>query len=144
MESPEVHDWSEPQVGGGTLPMGTLLSMIPKPYAYKVKAILIHVLNDPKHTLRWNGRGQLLYHGNEIEGSNIVDLLKDSQREYGYGSPKGLEEFYRGLREINVPRSLIGNTERLKTHLDGHLGLPPGIPERTAKKVEKKRKWISL
>ncbi|WP_230210097.1 hypothetical protein, partial [Solemya velum gill symbiont] len=71
-------------------------------------------------------------------------LLKDSQREYGYGSPKGLEGFYRGLREINVPRSLIGNTERLKTHPDGHLGLPPGIPERTGIKVEKKRKWISL
>lgn len=40
------------------------------------------------------------YNWNEIEGSNIVDLLKDSQSEYGYGSTEGLEKFYRGLREI--------------------------------------------
>lgn len=38
--------------------------MISKTYAYKVKAILIDVLNDPKHTLRLNGRNgvnELLY-----------------------------------------------------------------------------------
>ncbi|OOZ11691.1 hypothetical protein BOW27_12040, partial [Solemya velum gill symbiont] len=110
----------------------------------KVKAILIHVLNDPKHTLLWNSRGELLYEGKEIEGSNIVDLLKDSQREYGHGSPNGLTEFYRGLKEINIPRSLIGNAQRLNTYLDGHMGLPPGIPQRVVTKVGKKRKWIKL
>ncbi|WP_218669522.1 hypothetical protein, partial [Solemya velum gill symbiont] len=129
-ESPEVHGLSEPQVGSGGLSMDMLLSMIPKHYTYKVKTILIHVLNDPKHTLLWNGRGELLYEGKEIEGSNIVDLLKDSQREYGHGSPNGLTEFYRGLKEINIPRSLIGNAQRLNTYLDGHMGLPPGIPQR--------------
>lgn len=78
-DSSEVQDSQNAQDGVSTS-VKTLLPMIPKAYAYKANAILIHVLNDPKRTLNWNGFSKLLYGDKEIEGSDVVDLLKDSQR----------------------------------------------------------------
>lgn len=131
----------EEQIGQG-LSMDVLLSDIPKPYLPRVKGILMYVLNDPKHTLKWNERGELQYNGKTIPDSHVLDLLKDSQHQYGGREPKGLEEFYKGLKDINIPRSLIGNQNRRRIFLDDHLGLPPGIPDRMTKK--EKKKWISL
>ena len=127
-----------------------LLSAIPKPYVHKVNAILSHMTHDPKHVLGWNERGELEYRNRIIEGSHILDLLKDTQREYGRGPPKGHTEFYEGLKDINIPRSLIGNEKRRLVFLDNTIGLPPGIPDHKRRRItpevpkEAKNNWIRL
>jgi hypothetical protein len=141
---PSKHD--DIQVGNG-LSMDLVLTAIPRQYQRKVKAILLHIVDDPRRTLGWNDRGELQYRGDTIPDSHVVDLLKDSQYEYKGSTPRGISEFYGGLREMNIPKSLIGNEKRRRELLEDHL--PPGIPAKVDKKkvtrsTNKKTKWVTL
>lgn len=131
----DVQDSRETQDGNG-FSSETLIFMIPKAYEYKVKTILIHVLNDPKHTLRWNYLGELLCGSKENKGSNVEDVLK----ECGYKRPVGVAKLYRTMRGINFQRSLIGNADTLKLNLGDHMGLLPSIPQYITKKMKMSRK----
>lgn len=71
------------------------------PNTGRIKTMLIHVLNDLKHALRWNGRGELLYDGNEIESFNIVHLFEDSQREYGNVRKETSREYVCSSEELD-------------------------------------------
>ncbi len=125
---------SEDSQAGTGLATDTILSGIPKNYNNKVKAILTYIDNDSAKLLRWNDKGELLYEGHVIPGSHVADLLKDSQREHKRLSLPGVVEFYEGLKRLNVPRSLIGNVDRRTKYLSGHIGLPPGIPDKIVRR----------
>jgi len=125
---------------------------IPPLFKRNVQAILDH-LQDHKVILSWNGRGEIMYKGQLIQGSNLTDLLKDSQRQYKH-LPIGEREFYRTWAEVNIPEGLLGNEKRklevrrYKTQPnDKYIPPPPGIPHRSVAKRKptvSKPKWMKL
>jgi hypothetical protein len=104
-------DQVEIQVRQG-LTMDIIMSAISKPYRYRGKAIMSHIMKDHRDILGWNERGELHYGGKTISGSHVIDLLKGSQQSYTNLVPLGIEKFYQGFREINIPQSLITNDQR--------------------------------
>jgi hypothetical protein len=133
------------------------MGALPKPYRQRGRALLQHIQQDPEHRLSWDEKGHLIYKGQTIPHSHISDLLKDSQYLYKRLDPVGKEEFYNVLKEMNVPKGLIGNHQRLED-MEGRLlsGIaeqrrPPGIPVQQKKKSSSKSKgkkktfkWIAL
>ena len=59
----------------------------------------------------WNNRGELLVNGCTVEGSHIVDLVRDSVYHMRC-PPPGYEQFYQCLAEHNPPETLIQDTTR--------------------------------
>ena len=84
---------------------------IPSLFKRNVQAILDH-LQDHRDILSWNDRGEIIYKGSIILGSNLTDLLKDSQRHYKQLHPIGDVEFYRAWAELNIPEGFLGNDKR--------------------------------
>lgn len=135
---------------------------IPSTFNRNVQALLEH-LRDHKDIISWNDRGEIVYKGQVITGSNLSDLLRDSQKEYKYLDPYGDREFYRAWAEVNIPEGLLGNEKRkaevrwYKRNPDNeYLPPPPGIPQRTvpkrkmsapsgiAKRSIPKKKWLRI
>ena len=125
---------------------------IPVLFKRNVQAILEH-LEDHKDTLSWNDRGEIIYKSQIIPGSNLTDLLKDSQRHYKSLDPYGDREFYRAWAELNIPEGLLANENRkrevrqYKSHaLDKYIPPPPGIPQKALvqKRSHQKQKWLKL
>lgn len=127
---------------------------IPSLFKRNSQAILDHFL-DHKDTLTWNERGEIIYKGHVIAGSNLTDLLKDSQRSYKHLNPLGDREFYRAWAELNMPEGLLGNEQRkaevrnYKTNPnDQYIPPPPGIPQRSLPRKGKspvsRTKWMTL
>jgi hypothetical protein len=141
-EVPMSSENDEAQVGHG-LSMDIIMAAIPKQYQYRVKAILSHIMKDPRKILGWNHRGELHFRGETISGSHVTDLLKDSQYAYKNLVPLGIGEFYQGLRDMNIPQSLISNDQRRENNIR-----PPGIPhiykERKKVVASEKKKWITV
>lgn len=113
---------------------------LPARYKRNVSAILNH-LKDHGNILSWNHRGEIIYKNHVIEGSNISDLLKDSQRHYKNLDPYGGKEFYRAWAELNIPEGLLGNEKRqlevryYKNNPEAqYMSPPPGIPQRESLK----------
>lgn len=48
-----------------------------------------------------------------IKGSHMVDLINDVRKRKGI-IPIGATDFAKGLAELNLPRELVGNTDRWK------------------------------
>ena len=129
------------------------LSGIPTLFKRNARAVLDY-LRGHKDILSWNDRGEIIYKGRVILGSNLADLLKDSQRQYKYLDPHGDREFYRAWGELNIPEGLLGNEKRrsevrhYKNHPgDVYIAPPPGIPKKKAvlkKKSVPKLKWMKL
>jgi hypothetical protein len=92
--------------------MALILTAIPQLYQLRVKAILLRIMKDPRKILGWNDRGELRYSGKTILGSQLIDLLMDSQQVYENLVLLGREEFYKSFREMNIPQSLISNEQR--------------------------------
>lgn len=128
---------------------------IPLLFKRNTQAILNH-FRDHRDTLSWNDRGEIIYKGQIIQGSNLTDLLKDSQRSYKHLDPIGTGEFYRAWAELNIPEGLLGNELRkievrnYKTQPHPqYITPPPGIPNRLLTKKKKKRNipkqnWLTL
>jgi hypothetical protein len=139
---PKSSEKDESQIGRG-LSMDIIMAAIPRQYQYRVKAILSHIMKDPRKILGWNHRGELEFRGETISGSHVTDLLKDSQYAYKNMSLLGINEFYRGLSDMNIPQSLIGNDQRRENNIR-----PPGIPHlyKGRKKVVtlEQKKWITV
>ena len=89
------------------LDVEVILSAIPKNFRTRARALMNHIAADPQQRLRWNERGELVYHDDLIPGSHITDLLKNSQRQYKHSQPVGQREFREGLGELNVPVGLM-------------------------------------
>lgn len=60
----------------------------------------------------WNDKRELVYRGERIKGSNVVDLVNDVLRKRKSFNPQGWEAFGDALREENVPQNLIGHDAR--------------------------------
>jgi len=148
------------------LDVDTIITAIPGPLKNKARVILHHIETYGDNVLSWNQKGELLHHEQIIPGSHISDVLKDVLTDNPNFHPRGAEEFYAGIAEINVPMGLLGHQSKRQQvgamknlHIDntkrtvesaGHASpRPPGIPvHRPKRKMDKnigqkvKRKWI--
>lgn len=90
----------------------TIMNTVPKKW-HKQAALLLHYTRRNKK-MAWSDKGELIFQGNKITGSNIVDLVSDLSRDRRKSKPPfGAEVFLRNLIEDNVPREIIVNKNRL-------------------------------
>ena len=87
-----------------------VLMTIPKPLKRKAEALIYRVNEDP--SVKWNERGELIYQGHIVPGSNMTDLIHDALRRRQTIEPQGWRDFARVLRQSNVPHDLIGHRQR--------------------------------
>lgn len=87
-----------------------VLRTVPKTMKRKAEAVLDRIENQAN--MKWNDRGELIYEGELVKGSNVVDLVNDVIRHRKSFQPRGWQEFARALRQSNVPQDLVGNQER--------------------------------
>jgi hypothetical protein len=66
VDEEEDSDEEENQSGRG-LPMGLILSVIPTLYQYRIKAILLHIMKDPRKILGLNHRGECVIENSKSE-----------------------------------------------------------------------------
>lgn len=86
------------------------LDAIPKQYTRKAQILLEHIRRSPN--IGWNERNELVLEGQAIPNSNIVDLLDDLVRPRAKLNPRGVGDFVRALKKVNVPETLINNRDR--------------------------------
>lgn len=98
--------------------------------------------------MQWNEKGELIFHEKVVFGSHITDLLRDSLRKYKSFTPDGREEFHRGLRELNVPKSLIEQRPQSSKDLAEGTQIqqmrPPGIPKMNKRFTTPRPTWLPL
>ena len=65
---------------------------------------ILHSILTSTEILTWNGRGEIVYRGHNIRGTNIVDLLKYCVTHYhpDIPEPTGLSIFIKGLAELEM------------------------------------------
>lgn len=129
--------------------MYNVLSNIPK--HLKKKATLLLNYLDTIDNIKWDTTGKLIINGKLLEGSHIVDLVRNAIVKSSRFEPVGSDEFYSNLK--NIPLSLIVNEKRLQqlkpqqqaepimSNNDVLIGgsinnsQPPGIPNRKEKSL---------
>lgn len=100
------------------------LEQFPTQYRNRAQNLLKHIENQTD--IRWNDRGELLVDGAPYAGSHIIDLLDDTVRHNKKtAGPPGSDTFVDALLNSNVPRTLIGNKNRLIRQFDN---TPPPSP----------------
>lgn len=73
---------------------------------------IMGIIKKAPEILRWNEKGNIIYKGQQIEGSNISDLLNDVLVRRKSFTPQGQASFLDALNDMNVPESLLSNTDR--------------------------------
>ena len=95
------------------------------PEQWRLQDILKYVDDDDEHIaeeifhsiltstgiLTWNARGEIVYRGHNIRGTNIVDLLKYCVTPYhpDIPEPTAMSIFIKGLAELEIDKNLIVN-----------------------------------
>lgn len=90
------------------------------PQTFRRRAFLLAKKIKASENMSWNENGELIFRGNLIPGTNMVDLVNDVLRKRkGRRDPPGHDEFVTGLRSNNVAKELIGNPRVLNALADG-------------------------
>jgi hypothetical protein len=134
-----------------------ILDFFPKVNRNKIDSLINFISRD--NIISWNNKGEFIYKGDTIFKSNIIDLLKHVLSN-SKTIPKGINQFYEGLVELNIPNYLIKNDygRDLMGSDSKHyksLWRPPGILDKSikikkikGKKVNKQnlieKKWINI
>ena len=65
---------------------------------------ILHSILTSTRILTWNGKGEIVYRGHNIRGTDIVDLLKYCVTPYhpDIPEPTGLSIFIKGLAELEI------------------------------------------
>ena len=86
------------------------------PATFRERArLLVRRIKNSGGKVSWNERGELTLSGQPVPGSNIIDLVSDVVRKRKtIKAPPGMPNFTKALGEVNTPRELIGNKDRLK------------------------------
>jgi hypothetical protein len=86
-----------------------VLTGVPKQYVKRAQALYNKVKTVPG--LKWNDQGEMVFNGERIAGSNIVDLIHTFVKPGRRNSvkPVGWKTFGQKLLESGVPRTIITN-----------------------------------
>lgn len=87
-----------------------ILASLPTCYQKKARALLDFIHS--QDLLAWDDKGQLLLNNKPHPGTQIIDLIRDSQCAFKGRQPEGSTTFYEVLGNANVPRCLIRNSSR--------------------------------
>ena len=91
----------------------------------------------------WNDKGEIVYHGRLINGSNISDLIGDAMSNH---SKFNIPPFYesRKLTDVNVPNDWIKNNKRLNIRSHKYDDVEDKKDLIKKKKKKKKKKFNSV
>lgn len=84
-----------------------ILAFIPSNIRHKSSVILSFIERDP--LVSWNDKLELVVNGVQIDGTNLVDLLKSVQYRYKHLNPKGRRSFINLLERYNVPKTCMSH-----------------------------------
>ena len=91
------------------------------------KRLLSFIKKHGGKTLNWDDNDNaVVYNGESIIGSDIVELVQHLYKESHKSTPKGMKQFRKGLKEIGTPKAFI----------KPYLLKPPGISANI------KKKWV--
>ena len=83
------------------------------PQSFRNKAALLVKKWKRGGVLGWNKEGNLMYKGELIPGTNIIDIVNDVIRNRAKNpEPKGWDLVAQGIKDTNVPLELVGNSKR--------------------------------
>jgi hypothetical protein len=73
---------------------------------------ILHSILISSDILTWNPQGKIVYHGRDIPGTNIENLLQYALLPYNSHIPETrvLDLFTKGLVEVGINRDLIENS----------------------------------
>ena len=104
-------------IGGGeeisedSISTEMIVRSIPKSMKKRAEALLAH-LKEREYIITWDEMGQVLLNGVLIPKSNITDLVSDAMRYRKNFNPVGVQEFYKVLKEMNIPKDIVQNERR--------------------------------
>jgi len=99
-----------------------ILSTLPATYYHAGKMLVDAIEKDD--IIQWDNNNQLIFNGQPIRGSNLLDLVHDfSKKPPNRPMAKGAKEFAQLLKQANVPLAAIGSKDRRDL-----LKSPPGPP----------------
>lgn len=85
-----------------------IVDSVPKTLKAKAGRLIAKMKSDP--LCRWNDRGEFVYDGRTVKGSNMVDLVNDLMRtRKKMAPPVGWQTFGERMRGLNVPMEFVGN-----------------------------------
>ena len=132
---------------GTELDIDTVAHTLGKPYRHKAKELLKHIKRSSTNHFAWDNKGMIIYKGEHIKGSNIIDLIRSVMyKKSKITSPVGLTEFLKILNKSNIPISLIGNSaikERLQ-HVDKDEKPRIRVKRKHVVVGKRKSKWVTL
>ena len=114
------HDYLYPKYPGSMIGRGEdqesmsiemIVRSIPKSMKKRAEALLAH-LKEREDVITWDDMGQVLVDGVLIPRSNITDLVSDAMRPRKNFNPIGVHEFYKVLKDINIPKDIVRNEQR--------------------------------
>ncbi|KAJ8028057.1 hypothetical protein HOLleu_30184 [Holothuria leucospilota] len=114
--TPSTNNQTTDTISGKISEPDDLIHNFPKSIKGKAKVLLERIdrhcstQNDP--TVDWNSKGELLYKGEAVPGSNITDLIIDVLQSRKDFNPNGWQHFISGLKGINFPEAFVGNLKR--------------------------------
>ena len=114
-----IHNYPGSMIGGGedrdeetdSISTEMIVRSIPKSMKKRAEALLAH-LKEREDIITWDEMGQVLLNGVLIPKSNITDLVSDAMRYRKNFNPVGVQEFYKVLKEINIPKDIVRNERR--------------------------------
>ena len=95
----------------GSMSVEMIVRSIPKSMKKRAEALLAH-LKEREDVITWDDMGQVLVDGVLIPRSNITDLVSDAMRPRKNFNPVGVHEFYKVLKDINIPKDIVRNEQR--------------------------------
>lgn len=111
---------------------------------------LANYIQQHESDMGWNSEGQLVQKGHVVQGTHLVDLIKDAvQFSKGKKEPVGMHLFYKNLAAMNLPESMIYNPPRRELLRQYKVGLVttegvkpvqgPSVPPGKLENVNKSR-----
>ena len=93
-----------------SIPSPEIMASIPKMYRNKASGLLQYLQSDKD--VKWDEQGHLYIGQQKIENSHILDLIHDAMRlRKKVSRPQGWRELSSHLKQKNIPRELVGNSE---------------------------------
>ena len=112
---------------------------------------LVKKLKENKDLITWDDKGQIIYEGKPVLGSNVIDLVNDALRHRKNFNPHGWRLFAKVLSDVNVPEGIVRNENRLKTIRDFKTGAmheleeePPSKPPLSRTRAVAKKQRVQL
>lgn len=119
-----------------------IVSSVPVRQQGKARRIISAIKQRPD-VLAWNEDWQLVYEGQPIDGTNVVDLIHSLLRERKPTTyPKGWKELREGIKRINIPLTFIGTKMAIMEEDSAPVRATP--PKKLRRTVSRIPKWSPM